>query len=123
MGPCGPVEEAPCASVWHTDRGITDDAVLSMGSVCEDARLRLQAEELVLWQGLVKIHFSGKSLSAVWRMDWEGLFLSGSRAWVVSALPAVQSLPLALPGAQEWASPCTSFARRPGPPRPEHRRS
>lgn len=94
-----------------------------MGSVCEDARLRLQAEELVLWQGLVKIHFSGKSLSAVWRMDWEGLFLSGSRAWVVSALPAVQSLPLALPGAQEWASPCTSFARRPGPPRPEHRRS
>ena len=22
VGPCGPVEEAPCAGVWHTDRGL-----------------------------------------------------------------------------------------------------
>ena len=93
---------------------VTDNAVLSVGSVCGDARLRLQAE------GLLKIHFSGKSLSAVWRMDWERLFLSGSRAWVVSALPAVQSLPLALPGTHRSgpAAPAPASPADLGPPGP-----
>lgn len=119
MGLCGPLEKASCASVWHTDRGVTDNAVLSVGSVCEDARLRLQAEELVLCQGLVKIHFSGKSLSAVWRMDWEGLFLSGSRAWVFSALRAVQCLPLAVPGAhRSGPAPAPASPEELGPPGP-----
>lgn len=84
-------ESVLCECLAH---GLWDHnkAVLSVGSVCEDTKLRLQAEELVLWQegagGLVKIHFSGKSqLCEGW--IGEDLFLWGSRAWVFSALRAI----------------------------------